>query len=175
MFAIAAAACGARVVAVDVSPAMTARMRAKTEVLDIDNIEVVDAGFLSYEHKGGPVDFVFTRNALHQLPDFWKAIALQRIGALLRRGGILRLHDLMYDFEPGEAASNVDAWLDGAVLDREVGYTADDLAAHVRTEFSTYRWLFEPMIERAGFTVAERQFRRAVYGSNTCRKAAHSD
>ena len=84
VFAIAAAACGARVIAVDVSPAMTALMRAKAEALHIDNIEVVDAGFLSYTHYGAPVDFVFTRNALHQLPDFWKAIALRRIGASAR-------------------------------------------------------------------------------------------
>lgn len=87
----------------------------------------------------------------------------------------MRLHDLIYDFEPGEAASNVEAWLNGAATDRGVGYTADDLAAHVRTEFSTYRWLFEPMIERAGFTIAERQFRRAIYGSYTGRKTAQSD
>ena len=32
-----------------------------------------------YEHGGPPADFVFTRNALHQVPDFWKAIALDRI------------------------------------------------------------------------------------------------
>src|SRR6185369_4386329 len=66
VFAIAAAACGARVIAVDVSPVMTERLRAKIDALGIDNIEVVDAGFLSYEHRGPAADFVFTRNALHQ-------------------------------------------------------------------------------------------------------------
>ena len=51
-------------------------------------------------------------------------------------------------------------------------FSAADLATHVRTEFSTYRWLLEPMIERAGFTIEDRHFRRGVYGSYTCRKIA---
>ncbi|HWS46255.1 MAG TPA: class I SAM-dependent methyltransferase, partial [Acidimicrobiia bacterium] len=86
--------------------------------------------------------------------------------------GILQLHDLIYDFGPGEAATLIQAWLDGAVSDPEIGYTAADLATHVRTEFSTYRWLLEPMIERAGFTIEDRHFRRGVYGRYTCRKIA---
>jgi hypothetical protein len=53
---------------------------------------------LSYQHTGSPADAVFTRNALHQVPDFWKALALDRIAQLLRPGGILRLHDLIFDF-----------------------------------------------------------------------------
>jgi FkbM family methyltransferase len=170
VFSIAAAACGARVIAVDVSPAMTERLREKIDALGIDNVEVVDAGFLSYEHHGSAADFVFTRNALHQMPDFWKAIALHRASGVLRNGGILRLHDLIYDFGPDQAAVNVDAWLDGAVTDPDVGYTADDLATHVRNEFSTYRWLLEPMIQRAGFKIDECEYRRAVYGSYTCLK-----
>ena len=172
LFSIAAAACGALVIAVDVSAAMTASLRSRVEALGIDNIEVRDAGFLSYEHEGPLVDFAFTRNALHHLPDFWTAIALRRTGALLRQGGILQLHDLIYDFGPGEAADHIQAWLDGAVSDPEIGYTAADLATHVRTEFSTYRWLLEPMIERAGFTIEDRHFRRGVYGRYTCRKIA---
>ena len=57
------------------------------ETHGLANVDVVQAGFTTYEHAGGPVDFVFTRNALHQLPDFWKGIALARIAALLPAGG----------------------------------------------------------------------------------------
>ncbi len=46
---------------------------------------------------------MFTRNALHHLPDFWKAIALDRIATFLRPGGVLRLHDLIFDFQPAAA------------------------------------------------------------------------
>jgi SAM-dependent methyltransferase len=78
-------------------------LRERAAEAGVTNLECVQAGFLSYEHAGPPVDAVYTRNALHQLPDFWKAVALGRIARMLRPGGVLRLHDLIYDFQPGEA------------------------------------------------------------------------
>jgi SAM-dependent methyltransferase len=156
------------VIAVDVSPAMVAALRRRVDTLDLDNVTVVEAGFLSYEHRGAPVDAVFTRNALHHLPDFWKAIALRRIAAMLRPDGVLRLHDLVYDFAPDEVDERIEAWIDGAVDDPAVGFTGDELAEHVRTEFSTYSWLLELMLERAGFEVIDRSFRRGAYGAYTC-------
>ena len=79
-FALAVAPRCGTVIAVDVSPAMTATMRERIEQAGVGNITVVEAGFLSYDHRGDPADVVYTRNALHQLPDFWKGIALQRRG-----------------------------------------------------------------------------------------------
>ncbi len=113
---------------------------------------------------------MFTRNALHQLPDFWKAMALDRIAALLRPGGVLRLHDLIFDFQPGEAAMVFRQWMDGAADDPTLGYTGDDYAEHVRTEFSTFRWLLEPMLSVAGFEIVNSSFRNFVYGAYTCVK-----
>jgi SAM-dependent methyltransferase len=171
-FAIAAAARCAHVVAVDVSPAMTASLRTRVDELAIDNVTVVDGGLLSYEHAGEPVDFVYTRNALHHLPDFWKAIALDRVAKCLRAGGILRLRDLVFDFAPADAEARIGAWLEGAVTDPATGWTAAELAEHVRGEFSTYSWLLDPMLERAGFEITEREFRRSAYGTYTCRRRA---
>jgi SAM-dependent methyltransferase len=74
--------CG-HVVAVDVSPAMVATLRARVADEGLGNVTVVGGGFLSYEHAGPPPAAVFTRNALHQLPDFWKVVALRRIAGLL--------------------------------------------------------------------------------------------
>ena len=103
-FALAAAPHVRRVVAVDVSPAMLTVARGRAAAAGLSNIECVQAGFLSYQHTGRPADAVFTRNALHQLPDFWKALALHRIAAMLRPGGVLRLHDLIFDFQPATPA-----------------------------------------------------------------------
>ena len=64
------------VTAVDVSPAMVATLRQRAAAEGLTNLVAVQAGFLTYEHAGPPVDGVFTRNALHHLPDFWKAVAL---------------------------------------------------------------------------------------------------
>lgn len=161
--------CG-RVVAVDVSPAMIDVLRRRVREQDLTNVDVVRAGFTSYDHNGAPADFVFSRNALHQVPDFWKGIALARIAALLRVGGHLRIHDLVFDFEPADADDSITAWLAGAVDDPARGWTVDELAEHVRIEFSTYRWLFEPMLERVGFEILDHEHRRGAYGTYTCRR-----
>jgi len=169
-FAIAVAPLCRNVVAVDVSPAMTAMLRDRVAALGIANVRVADGGFLSYDHAGEPADFVYTRNALHHIPDFWKGVALDRVAALLRPGGILRLRDLVFDCAPAEAGERIEAWMSGAVHDAAVGWTAPELAEHVRGEFSTYSWLLEMMLERTGFEIVERAFRRSVYGTYTCRR-----
>ena len=163
-FAVAAAARCERVVAVDVSPAMQAHLRGVVP----PNVEVVPAGFLSYEHTGAAADAVRTRNALHQLPDFWKGIALERIARILRPGGVLRLHDLVYDFAPAEAAEVFEDWFAGAATDPAAGYTAEDYAVHVRTEHSTYRRVLEVLLDEAGFDVVDAAFQRRLYGAYTC-------
>lgn len=168
---LAVAALCQRVVAVDVSSGMLAYLGEQAKRSGIANIECVQAGFLSYQHQGDPADFVYSRNALHHLPDFWKAIALKRIAALLKPGGVLRLHDLVFSFEPSEADQTIEAWLAGAAERPEDGWTRAELETHVREEYSTFSWLLEPMIERAGFRIQEASHRPArVYSAYTCVK-----
>jgi hypothetical protein len=107
-----------------------------------------------------------------QLPDFWKAMALDRIAAFLRPRGTLRLRDLVFDFAPHEAEERIEAWMAGAVSDPAVGWTAAELAEHVRGEFSTYSWLLESMLDHTGFDIVERAFRRLAYGAYTCKRRA---
>ena len=171
-FTVAVAQRCREVIAVDVSPAMTARLRERVAQADLDNVTIVEAGFLSYEHPGAPVDLVYSRNALHQLPDFWKGIALRRLADTLRPGGILRLRDLVYDFDPSDADERIDAWLSGAVSDPAIGWTRPELAEHVRIEFSTYSWLLESLLERTGFEILDRDYRGSIYGAYTCRRVA---
>ncbi|QSB15452.1 GNAT family N-acetyltransferase [Natronosporangium hydrolyticum] len=168
-FAIPAAREFARVIAVDVAEPMLERLQERASGEGLTNLECVPAGFLSYEHAGSPVDAVFTRHALHQLPDFWKTIALQRIAGLLRPGGVLRLRDLIYDFLPAEAEPVFRSWFDGAATDPAQGYTAEDYATHIRTEHSTFRWLFEPMLTQAGFEILTAEYEGRCFGSYTCR------
>jgi SAM-dependent methyltransferase len=157
-FALAAAQRAGRVAAVDISPAMVDSLRARAG--GAPNMEVVQAGFLSYRHKGEPADCVYSRNALHHLPDFWKAIALERIAEMLVPQGILRLRDLVFAFPLAEAEEALAAWLDeAAVEDPAEGWTRPELEEHVASEHSTFSWLLEPMLEQAGFTIE-----RADYG-----------
>lgn len=166
-FALAAAKEFRHVVAVDVSPDMVRVLRERAADLDAANLECIQAGFLTFD-RDAPVDAVYTRNALHHIPDFWKAVALVRIARLLRPGGVLRLRDLIYDFAPGEAATALERWFAGARDDPATSYTREDLVEHVRTEFSTFRWLMEPMLLAAGFDITSATFSAGVYGAYTC-------
>lgn len=167
---LAAAPLCSEVVAVDVSPVMTAFLSDRAASAGLRNVRCVRAGFLSYQHAGPPADFVYTRNALHQLPDFWKAIALERIAAMLRTGGVLRVEDLIYDFKPSETGAVFAEWLDDAADDPALGYTREDFIEHIRMEHSTFRWLFEPLLAAAGFEIAEVSYRASVYGAYVCVK-----
>jgi SAM-dependent methyltransferase len=170
-FAISAARVFRRVVAVDVSPAMTAALRRRVADTGLANVECVEAGFLSYEHAGAPADAVFTRNALHHLPDFWKALALRRIADLMRPGGILRLRDLVYSFDPADAEAALERWLATRAPSSEVGWTREELETHVRDEYSTFAWLLEPMLERADFTIERAEHDElGIYATYTCTK-----
>jgi SAM-dependent methyltransferase len=153
--ALAAARVAERVVAVDVSPAMVAAMRANAAAQGIGNVECVEAGFLTYEHEGEPADFIYSRNALHHLPDFWKGIALSRVASILRPGGVLRLRDLVYSFDPADAEALLGAWIESGAASSSAGWTPDELRAHVRDEHSTFAWVLEGLLERAGFQLED--------------------
>ena len=113
---------------------------------------------------------LYTRHALHQLPDFWKALALTRIASMLRPGGILRIRDLIYDFAPGEAEEVFAGWCARAAHDGSAGYTALDYEEHIRTEHSTFRRLFEPILQASGFEIASCTFQDRLYGTYMCVK-----
>jgi ubiquinone/menaquinone biosynthesis C-methylase UbiE len=155
-FALAAAAVCNRVVAVDVSPVMLVPLAEKLSARGVRNVELVNAGFLTYAHTGPPADLVYSRYALHHLPDFWKAIALSRAANILRPGGSLRLSDVVYNFEAADAERHIETWIAETMSsDVESGWTRAELAEHVRDEHSTFTWLLEPMIKRAGFEIVD--------------------
>lgn len=171
-FALAAAEVCSRVIAVDVSGVMLALLREKLERGAAGNVEPVEAGFLSYRHEGEPADLVYSRLALHHLPDFWQAVALSRIADMLRPGGALRLSDVVYGFEAADAGPRIDAWIDETMAnDVESGWTRAELAEHVRDEHSTFTWLLEPMIERAGFEIVDADYSESgMFAQYLCRK-----
>ena len=170
-FAIAAAARCRRVVALDVSPAMVAAIELRAAEEHVPNVEIVQAGLLSYEHTGEPADFAYCRNVLHHLPDYWKALALARIAAILRPRGLLLLRDIVFSFDPGEADEHIGAWLDGAPASPDEGWTRAELETHVREEFSTFSWLLEPMLERTGFAIDSVDYgRRGIFAEYVCLK-----
>jgi SAM-dependent methyltransferase len=163
LLAATAASEASRVVGVDVSPAMLEVAPRRS-----DAVEWVEAGFLTYGHEGDPPQLVHSRNALHHLPDFWKGVALSRVRDLLAPGGVLVLRDLVYDFEPAGADRGIEAWLAGAAPTPAEGWTRAELEAHVRDEYSTFSWLLEALLDRAGFNIVEREIRGGIYATYVC-------
>jgi SAM-dependent methyltransferase len=152
-FALAVAPSCRRVVAVDPSPVMIKRLRHKVVEARVGNVEVAAAGFLTYDHVGDPADVVYSRYALHHLPDFWKAMALRRVWAMLRPGGVFRLWDVAYSFDIDEADQRIEAWCAPYGEEVEGDWARWEIEEHIRDEHSTFTWLLEPMFERTGFSI----------------------
>ncbi|MBF0236814.1 MAG: class I SAM-dependent methyltransferase [SAR324 cluster bacterium] len=166
-FAIHAAQRCARVYAVDVSCPMIEFAKRKADMAGLKNITFCQAGFLTYDHSGTPADAIVTSMAFHHLSDFWKCIALERMNGMLRSGGLLYIHDVI--FEQTDAKTNIARWIDQL---GEIGGTQlrDEVATHVREEFSTFDWIIDGLIERTGFKILSKEMAEGVIGTYLCKK-----
>jgi putative AdoMet-dependent methyltransferase len=168
-FAMAAARCCARVYAVDLSSGMLKYAEKKAASRDIKNVDFLQAGFLTYEHQGDPVDAVVTQIALHHLPDFWKQIALFRIAGLLKDGGKFCLRDVIYSFEISEYKEYFEKFIAQASI-RGGDEFARIMSYHVKNEYSTLDWIMQEMIERAGLDVIRADHKHGFFGLYLCAK-----
>jgi putative AdoMet-dependent methyltransferase len=151
-FVLQAASRCRMIYAVDVSPTMLAYLRRKADLRGLDNVVYCHGGFLTYDHTTDPVDVVVSSAVLHHLPDFWKLVGLQRVAQMIRPGGRLYLMDVVFSFEPDELHERVEGWIDGFV--KTVGEEfREEVVTHVRDEFSTFDWVMEGILERAGFRI----------------------
>lgn len=152
-FSIAAAMAGARVVAVDISESMLDYASRKAAEMGLATIEFVHSGFLAYQHQGQPADFIVTQFAFHHLPDFWKAVAVRQFHDLLKPGGHFFLRDVVFSFDPLDYEAAIQGWIDEIASENGDSFSRADFEMHVRDEYSTYSWILEGMLQRAGFTV----------------------
>ncbi|TXK13120.1 class I SAM-dependent methyltransferase [Microbacterium hatanonis] len=159
-FALLAAQRWSNVVAVDPSPVMLSELRRKVTATGAP-VTVAEGGYLTFEYPAGSADLVYSRYALHHLPDFWKALALDRMRRMLRTGGFLRVWDVVYNFPVSDAVERIEHWCSTGYSDGEGGWTRVDLEEHVSDEHSTFTWLLEPMFTQAGFSIE-----RAEYNNN---------
>ncbi len=169
---VQAALRGAEAHGVDVSPEMLdfARRRAEAQAPAVAPCWH-RAGFLDYAHPADrPADVVTTKSALHQLPDFFKQQALRSMAAMLRPGGTLYLWDVIFSFDPGDADAELARWFDAVGRPAGEGFTREDFEVHVREEFSTYAWIIEGMLERAGLEITGRAHPSRTHAEYVCRR-----
>jgi hypothetical protein len=72
--------------------------------------------------------------------------------------------------QPGELKATVDAWLQW--MQQERGYSREENVMHVRDEHSTFAWVLEGLIERAGFRMLSARFARGVYATYIVQRPA---
>lgn len=144
-----------KMIGVDISTAMLEIAAKKAKEENLFNIDFHNAGFLTYEHKGEPVDKVLTSGAFHHLPDFWKVISLQRMHDMLKDGGLLLLSDVVFSFDPKEYINEINAFLD--FINVKAGEALyNDGILHIKEEFSTFDWLLDEMLKRTGFEIVRK-------------------
>jgi len=172
-FAIHAAPHYGKVHAVDVAKAMLGRARRKARKAGLTNVEFHRGGFLSYEHAAGPVDAIVSVMALHHLPDFWKLVALHRLASILKPDGRLYLRDVVFSFDVGRGEPSIKRFIRQMSIDMGPdGRTAAE--THVREEYSTWGWIMEGLLERAGFRIDDADYRDDYLAAYLCTKKVES-
>lgn len=158
-----------RVFAVDISPSMFCYARMKAEKSGMKNIDFIESGFLTYEHKSDEPDVIVSLIALHHLPDFWKAVALQRIYDLLKPGGQFLLSDCAYSFPLSEYQT-----VYSSKMSRRKSQVSRRLFEQMQqdssTEFMTFTWILEGILDRVGFVVEKAAYATELSVLYICRK-----
>ncbi len=167
-FALAAARHGAVVHAVDVCRAMLDCARRRARADGLSGVEFHRAGLLTFSPGSASVDFVVSRFTLHDLPDFWKQVALIRLADMLRPGGRLFLRDVAFSFPPPEYERAISEWVER--MPRASGYTREEFETHVREEHSTFAWVLQGMLERGGLEIVESLLSGPEYAEWVCRR-----
>jgi len=158
-----------KVIGVDISQSMLEVLKKKCRESGINNIETHCAGFLSYQHEGGPVDKMVSKVALHHLPDFWKSIALLNMASILKKGGKLYLFDVVYTFKAPDYEDSLENLVE--TMRKQAGDSmAHETITHIRDEYSTYDWVMEGLLKSCGFSVDSKTVEAENYVTYICSK-----
>jgi SAM-dependent methyltransferase len=134
-------------------------------------IRTQSAGLLSFAYQPDTYDLIVSEFALHHLPDFWKQTAIARIATALRPGGVFFLKDVAFSFAPERQEEAIEAWLAAVSREDGAGWSRADFESHVRDENSTFAWVIEGMLTRAGFAIEKAELALSVYATFTARKS----
>jgi hypothetical protein len=88
----------------------------------------------------------------------------------LRPGGLLYLRDVVFSFDPGSYEAAIDHWV--RRMPRISGFSQQDFETHVREEYSTFAWVLEGLIARAGLEIVEKSYPSAEYAEYLCRNGS---
>ena len=167
-FSLNAAPSYRTIYAVDVSEAMLAYTRQKAEKAGLSNIVFCKGGFLTYE-PATPVDAVVSSAVLHHLPDMWKWAGLLNVANMLKPGGKFYLSDVVFPVIEDYVAL-FSGWVD-SFFEKVGPEFAGEVEIHIRDEFSTFDWVMEGLLHRAGFHIDSADYNDGFGATYLCTKA----
>ena len=167
ILACEAALMGAKVDAIDISPAMLALAELQARDRKVA-IRTQAAGLLSFDYQPDSYDLIVSEFALHHLPDFWKAVALARIFAALKPGASFYLRDIVFVSMPDGSERDVDEWADFNIKNHE--FERDSVVTHMRDEYSTFGWVMERMLTEVGFKLVSADYHAPLHGTYLLQK-----
>lgn len=103
---------------------------------------------------------------LYHLPDFWKAVGLQRVAKMVKPGGKFYLSDVVFSFKPTDYESRFDGWV--KAVGEACNNFEEEAIGHIRDEYSTCGWVMEGMLEKAGFAIEEAKYRDEYFADYVC-------
>ena len=140
------------ITAVDVSTQMLQHLKRKAKKKNISNIRTVNAGFLTFNNKGRKFDRIISNATLHHLPDFWKCVALRRMHSMLADDGLFYLNDIVFSFELADYREEMNSFLEDLAEKTDADFVKDGIL-HFKEEFSTFDYLLDAIIGKAGFGI----------------------
>ena len=170
-FTLCAAKYCKKIYGVDVSKVMLDYCNQKAQKAGLDNIEFCHGGFLTYEHCAEPVDAIVSVAALHHLPDFWKLIALRRLAAMLKPNGKFYLFDVVFSFDVADYRCRLDEGVKSTGEKVGSEFVAE-VETHARDEYSTFDWIMEELLKKAGFEIDTSDYRDGFLATYLCTKAS---
>jgi putative AdoMet-dependent methyltransferase len=91
---------------------------------------------------------------------------------MLKPKGILYLRDVIFSFPISEYESSIENWIEQSSMPEGEGWTVKDYQMHVREEHSTFAWIIEAMLRRAGFEITEANYLTPTAAEYICIKTA---
>ena len=86
------------------------------------------------------------------------------------KSSILYLRDVIFSFNPAVYQSHIEAWIERVAKPPGEGFTKRDFEMHVREEHSTFAWIVEGMLQRAGFEIVEADCLTPESAQYVCKK-----
>lgn len=166
-FSIHAAKYFKQIHAIDISKEMINAASIKAKAKNIENIEFHNSGFMQFQPKE-KADIINTKWAFHHLPDYWKQAGLLNMNKMLKLDGVLFMSDVVFKYDP-DYEENTDILISKLSQDFSEEFV-NEVKIHIRDEYSTFDWVLQGLIERAGFSIEQMNTEDVLESEYICRK-----